>query len=66
MSDKPSDKSKPQEDRIDNKPLASDQSESENTKPDGELSDEELNNVAGGKVTLSDFHFTKQIDKSSP
>ena len=31
-----------------------------------ELSDQDLPNVAGGKVGLNDIHFTKNIDKSSP
>ena len=30
-----------------------------------ELSENDLDNVTGGKVALQDFHFTKKVDKSS-
>ena len=33
---------------------------------ESELTDEALDGVSGGQVTLSDFHFVKKTDKSSP
>ena len=37
------------------------------TKPaEAELSDEQLDEVAGGQVTMQDFNFVKKTDKSSP
>jgi len=36
------------------------------TKKDGELSEEQLNEISGGKVTHEPFSITKHIDSSSP
>jgi type VI protein secretion system component Hcp len=44
----------------DSKPASAPKSE---TKPSTELSPKELDEAASG---MSDFHFTKRIDKSSP
>ena len=35
-------------------------------KASAELDDDALGKVSGGKVRLSDFHFTKKVDKASP
>ncbi len=40
--------------------------EIEEAKDKDELSEEELDTVAGGKVNLQDFHFTRKVDKASP
>jgi type VI protein secretion system component Hcp len=32
----------------------------------GQLEQSELEQVSGGKVTMSDFHFVKKVDKASP
>ena len=32
----------------------------------GQLEQSELDQVLGGKVTMSDFHFVKKMDKASP
>jgi predicted ribosomally synthesized peptide with nif11-like leader len=34
--------------------------------PSGELGDQELDAVAGGKASFNDFHFTHYVDKASP
>jgi type VI protein secretion system component Hcp len=31
-----------------------------------QLEQSELEQVSGGKVTMSDFHFVKKVDKASP
>jgi type VI protein secretion system component Hcp len=31
-----------------------------------ELSEDELDDVTGGKVSMQDFHFTQKINKASP
>jgi type VI protein secretion system component Hcp len=38
----------------------------ETTDAPAALSDTDLQQVAGGKVSLQDFHFTTTTDKSSP
>jgi type VI protein secretion system component Hcp len=38
----------------------------ETVQPTEELSDEELDDVAGGKPSFNDFNFTHKVDKSSP
>jgi len=46
-----------------NKP---EEEEQENTKPAEELTDKDLEEIAGGKVHVHDINVTKLVDKSSP
>jgi len=52
--------------KAETQPINAPKAEAETAKPADELSQGELDQVAGGKVKPHDFTFTKLIDKSSP
>ena len=43
-----------------------DQHEQAEATEDLDVTEQEAQNVKGGKVTMNDFHFTMKINKSSP